>query len=111
MHKFILAIVLATLPLVASHHKTVEHDQLEVGKTYFSRADHLKIYNKGPHGWVHTDVYGYHILKILKRERDGSTLWYRVRRIEPETLDRTQHIEGLIQASDLKQGAIYARHE
>ena len=107
----LIILAMLALPLAASHHKTVEHDQLEVGKTYFSHADHLKIYNRGPYGWVHTDVYGFHILKILKRERDGSTLWCRVRRIKPKTFDRTQHIEGLIQASTLKQGAIYAQYE
>ena len=111
MHKFILAIALAVCPLAASHHKTIEHDQLEVGKTYFSNADHLKLYSKGPYGWVHTDVYGYHILKILERMRDESTLWYRVLRIKPKTFDRTQHREGLIRAFDLAKGTIYVDYE
>ena len=111
MHKFILAIALAACSLIASHHKTVEHDQLEVGKIYHVKLEELRIYTMGPFGWVHVSAYGFHLLRVLEKGRDGSKLWYEVRRIEPATIGTSRDRTGRIVASDLKKGTVYVDYE
>lgn len=96
-----LAAALAIPTVAASHHKTVAHDKLEVGKTYHVDLGDLIVYPQGAFQLNEERFYrGLHILNVrarLRDKRDGK-LWYDVKRIKPATFNRSQHSYGLVRS-------------
>ena len=113
MRILLATLVIASLASLAAHQPdTVEFDQLKVGMIYYVEMDELHIHRRAPFGWSKITAYGYHILKVIeiKRNKETGGLWYEVLRIEPQTLDRSRHIRGLVWAKDLKHGTVTAAH-
>ncbi len=102
--------VLLLLPDAASadHHRPADPAALEVGKVYILDQPFLimqRHYATKRFGVI--IIRGWNILKVLKRKRHGGELWYRFRRIQPETLDRTRHTNAWAPARMILKGRIF----
>ena len=106
----LLAVNLTVAPAAADDHRPVAADRLEVGKIYIART-RVPIWFKADYrtlrlGSGHFPP-GQHILKVLRRVRHEGVLYYRVKRIQPETLDRSRHIRVWTPAGALAGGTLH----
>ena len=106
----LLAVNLTAPPAAADDHHPVAADRLEVGKIYIART-RVPIWFKADYrtlrfGSGHLPP-GQHILKVLRRVRHEGVLYYRVKRIQPETLDRSRHIRVWTPAGALAGGTLH----
>lgn len=108
MKRLLLVAISVVALATAGPYETIEADKLEAGKIYRVELDELEIYSRGPFDWNATTVYGSHILKVYERKRERGTgkLWYEILWIKPETFDRSEHIRGVVRASDLAKGEV-----
>ena len=106
----LLTVNLTVAPAAADDHHPVAAGRLEVGKIYIART-RLPIWFKADYrtlrfGSGHLPP-GQHILKVLRRVRHEGVLYYRIKRVQPETLDRSRHIRVWTPADSLAAGTLH----
>ena len=91
--------------------RLVDGSDLRDGAIYFLRQPSLDIqlhWRTTRSGVIR--IFKGSILKIEDRHRDGETLWYLVRNIQPRTLDHSREIRGWFRASDIHKDGLYFDH-
>lgn len=95
-------------PAAADHHQTIDPAALKIGKIYI--LDQPFLIMQGHYATKRFGVIiirGQNILKVLKRTRHRGELWYRFKRIQPGTLDRTRHFNAWAPARMILNGRIF----